>query len=342
MKFGLILPYDQPRDYSSQQQLRDYLETVHLARQYGFDSVAVSHHFVSYPQRFFQPIPLLSRLAAETGPMQLITYVLQSVFYNPLDLADQIATLDIISGGHFVLGVAMGWREPLFEAFNMRLRERVGRFVESLAIMTQLWAGEEVSFKGRYFTVVKARLGVTPLQRPHPPIWIGAQSDPGTVRAGRLGHAWCPAASMPDDLLDKRWKLYDDALLAHGHAKPTDRPLRKDVYLASTREQAIKEAQDAVMPLWAKTGQVYASWGLPNTSTHSAGVNLPFEEAIKNKLLVCTPEECIDALESYRQRWGVNHVIFRCEWTTQPRKAQLRQIELLGERVLPHFRKKSE
>ena len=97
--------------------------------------------------------------------------------------------MDQISNGRFILGVGLGYREIELEAFATNRKDRVGRFEESIAIMKRLWTGEEVTFEGSHWQVREAKMAFTPVQKPHPPIWIAAQSTGAVRRAAAIGDA---------------------------------------------------------------------------------------------------------------------------------------------------------
>src|SRR5207247_5295801 len=104
---------------------------------------------------------------------------------NPVDAAENVATLDHITHGRLDVGVAIGYREKELEAAGLTRKDRVPRLEESLDVMKRLWRGEDVTFEGTYSKLTGARMGFTPCQRPHPPLEMGAQSTGATRRAAR-------------------------------------------------------------------------------------------------------------------------------------------------------------
>ncbi len=134
-------------------------------------------HWVSHPTIWPQPFQMLARLAPETGAMRLLTGILLLPLHNPLQVAEDTATLDHISKGRFVMGAGLGYRDTELEAVGATRKDRVPRLTESIELMKRLWTGEEIDFEGKYWTVHKAKMGFVPLQRPHPPIWMACQSE---------------------------------------------------------------------------------------------------------------------------------------------------------------------
>ena len=115
MKFGLIVAGQYLRDAPAEQRAREMLEQVRLARALGFDSLWMVHHYLIEFQAF-QPLPMLARLAAETGEMEVGTAVYVQPLQPPVEVAENFATLDALTGGRLVFGVAQGYREVEFDA----------------------------------------------------------------------------------------------------------------------------------------------------------------------------------------------------------------------------------
>src|SRR5262249_21564141 len=151
----------------------------------GFSWVSIGHHQLSHPTVWPHPIAMLSRLAPEAGEMRLKTSMLLPRL-SPVAAGGAGPTLDPTRPGRPDVGVAIGYRERELEAAGLGRKDRVPKLEESLAVMKRLWRGEEVTFEGAYAKLSSARLGLPPLQRPHPPLEMGAQSVGATKRAARL------------------------------------------------------------------------------------------------------------------------------------------------------------
>src|SRR5437762_10059934 len=151
--------------------------------------------------------------------MTLGTGCLLLPLHHPVEIAEQLATLDVITGGRFIFGVGLGYRDVENEAMGHDPKERVGRLVEGLEVIERLWNGEPVTYQGTHFRLRDVRISMRPLQRPRPPIWLAANSDAGVRRAARLGDAWLmnPPRHAPDARAPGR------SLQAHPHrARPPD------------------------------------------------------------------------------------------------------------------------
>src|ERR1700687_1568523 len=188
MKFGVFISAQQPRSDDSVGRFREAVEQARLAHSAGFDALAAGHHYLSPPYQSLQSLPLLARLAGEAPGMELCLSVLLLALLNPVQTAEEVASLDIMSEGRVVFGIGIGYREVEFEAFGMTSRERVPRMLEALQLIKRLWTEEVVTFEGRFFRVHNATCTSPPAQLPHPPIWIAANADPAVVRTARLGY----------------------------------------------------------------------------------------------------------------------------------------------------------
>lgn len=178
MKFGLILNTQFVAGENPVQKIRDVVEQVRSARDNGFDSVCVSHHYLLTPFQMPQPLTLVGRLAAESGTMRVITNIFLLTIHTPAYVAEQGATLDVLTEGRFVFGVGLGYRPEEFEGMGVEMKTRVSRFMEILEVSKRLWTEDVVNHRGRHFTLTNAQLTLKPVQKPHPPIWIAASGDP--------------------------------------------------------------------------------------------------------------------------------------------------------------------
>lgn len=325
MKFGLMLagqflPGDDPV-----QHMEETLEQVRIARDSGFDSIWMVQHFLADFQ-FFQPIPFLARIAAESGQMSLGTAVLLVTYYPPVALSEELATLDIITNGRLIIGAGTGYREAEFNAFGLDIRKRVSRFTETIELLRQLWTGEEVNFQGKHFQIGGVRQTLLPVQKPGIPIWIGAQGEQGIRRAARIGDEWIVTPELPFSEVKRRTEIYRQALVEAGRSTDRAYPLSREVCVAETMEAALAAARG---PLETKYG-AYARWG------HQVGT---VDALIDNAFIVGDPDTCIEKIQRYVDEIGTRHFLFRVQWPGMDAKASLKTIELLGTRVLPELRK---
>jgi probable F420-dependent oxidoreductase len=163
--------------------------------------------------QFHEPFVLYGYLAAITS-LELVTGVLILPQRQTALVAKQAAEVDLLTEGHFRLGVGLGWNTVEYEALGKDFTDRGRRLEEQVALLRRLWTEQTVTFHGRYETVTAAGLAPMPVQRPIP-IWFGAQSPPALRRAGRLADGWFPQW-RPGPGLDEAIEVVRAAAAAHG------------------------------------------------------------------------------------------------------------------------------
>jgi len=331
MKLGFQVGHVVLRGPDLQRQWQDHVEQVRACRDAGFDFVSWGHHWLIHPFQHFQPIPALARLAAEAGRMQLATGVLLTPLLNPVQVAEDIATLDHVCEGRLIFGVGLGYRAEEFEAAGGDLSERAARFEEGLALMKRLWTEDEVTHRGRFYRVTGAQPTARPCQKPYPRIWIAAMTEPPVRRAGRLGHSFFALGTLTADDLRRLLALWRETLRQHGQAEPTDVPIHREMYVGPTREEAWRLARPSVEAKYAG----YAGHGL-----FGAGRGMPrgVEALMREPFIVGSPEDAVEALAPYRDL-GVTHVAARLFWPLMAQAQVLRMIELVGAKVLPALKR---
>jgi alkanesulfonate monooxygenase SsuD/methylene tetrahydromethanopterin reductase-like flavin-dependent oxidoreductase (luciferase family) len=329
MRFGLLLNTQFPPGESARTRLEGLLDQVRAARDNGLHSVWVSQHYLTTPFQMLQPVPVLGRMATEAGSMHIGTNIFLLPIHNPVYVAEQVATLDIIAGGRFIFGCGLGYRPEEFNAFDVEMKVRVSRFLEVLQVARRLWTEPEVTHEGRHFHLHRAVLTLKPVQQPHPPVWIAASGDPAVERAARHGDAWLinPHASLPT--LERQMALYRRALQAAGRPFPSDAPILKEFRIAGTRRAALEEAKPYLEPKY----RAYADWGLDKPMPKGESLAVPFEELARDRFIFGNADECRHDIERHARALGVNHFIFRVQWPGMDQEEALAQIAQLGREV---------
>lgn len=336
MKFGISIMPQHPRTDDPMLHFRQCVHQTILARDAGFDAIGSGHHYLSPPYQSLQNVPLLCRLAAESGDMLLITGIVLLPLLNPVQVAEEIATLDVMSGGRVIFGVGLGYRPIEFEAFGVDLRTKVGRMLESLELIRRLWTEDDVTFEGRHFRLHGATSTIRPVQKPHPPIWMAANADAGVKRAAKLGYPWFinPHAAMP--VIERQWELYKAQLKESGHPIPSAHPIALELHVASTREEAISTAR----PFLEAKYRAYADWGQDKVLPGNESFRINFDDLARERFILGTPDDVIEQLEARIARLGSNFFLFRLGWPGMENHKQIKVIEMMGERVLPYFHRK--
>jgi alkanesulfonate monooxygenase SsuD/methylene tetrahydromethanopterin reductase-like flavin-dependent oxidoreductase (luciferase family) len=334
MRFGLGLSVQHSPDDSQAGRFQEHLEQVRLASSVGFDSVWASQHYLSAPFTYFQPIPVLARVAAEAGTMSLGTGVLLLPLHHPVDVAEQIATLDVICGGRFIFGIGLGYRDVENQAVGQDPKQRVGRLEEGLQIIERLWTGEPVSYAGRHFALTDVRISMPPLQRPRPPIWLAANADAGVKRAARLGDAWLmnPHTTLPT--LQRQLALFQETRKSFGKLAATEIPLIKECYVAPDATTAVGEARRFLAPKY----EAYRQWEQDKALPTGESFAPDFDALARDRFLLGDPAGVKDEIARYRDTLGVTTLIVRVQWPGMDQTRVLRTIRLLGEQVFPRLR----
>jgi alkanesulfonate monooxygenase SsuD/methylene tetrahydromethanopterin reductase-like flavin-dependent oxidoreductase (luciferase family) len=334
MQFGLQLNSQHPATENMQDRLQELLEQVHLAQAVGFHSIVAPQHYLPAPFQMLQPLPLLARMAAEAKQMRLIAGIMLLSLQNPVALAEDIGTLDVICHGQFTLGVALGYREPEFQAFGVAKADAVPRLIEVLTVLKRLWTEAKVEHQGRFFTIPGVTLTTRPVQHPHPPIWMGADSDAAVRRAARLADTWYINPHAKLETLERQMALYRETLAERGKPFPQEIPIRRELFVAKDRDTALRTC----LPYLERKYQTYVSWGQSGALPQEDTLDLPFDELRDQRFIIGSPDDCVEQLRLYRQRLGANHFLLRVQWAGMPQKQVLEAITLVGERIIPYLR----
>lgn len=201
MKFGICLPIRLKASAS------DNIDIAVKAQELGFDSLWVSDHIVMpekhrgmFSEIFYEPFTLLSYISAVTSTISLGTSVIILPYRNPLVIAKQIATLDVLSGGRVMFGVGPGWMKEEFETLGVRFKERGKMTDEYIKAIRELWQSESPLFEGEFCSFSDIKFEPKPLQDPNPPILIAGSSKFALKRAAILGDGWQPTWVSPQDV----------------------------------------------------------------------------------------------------------------------------------------------
>lgn len=317
-------------------RLAEHVQQVSLARQLGYDGVTVGTHLSYGSAVWLPPLPTLAHLAPAATGMALSTCMLVLPFHHPLHVATDAAFLDVISGGRFTLGVSPGWAQEEFDVLGLSRSERVGRFEESVALISQLWSEDVVSFAGRFFRVDDCSLALRPLQRPRPPMWFGGSVTRSVHRAADLadtsvGDTWVASSHLTEAVIVDQARTFVDRLDTLGKSKPEDFPLLRNIVVAEDRQTAIREAG----PYLRASYEVFDRWGLfTEVAGQQAGPeDLP--DLLKGRVIIGSPEDCAHQLVRLALATGCTRFIARAQWMGMPQHAVCRTIELLASEVLP-------
>ena len=242
MKVGLFINTQYPEDVDVPAQVPALVEQVRVARDAGFRSLWFPHHWLTDPMQMLQIMPAMAFLAAEAKGMVIGPNILILPLLNPMHVAEEAATLDVLTGGNYVLGAGLGYREPEFTAFGIPLSERAGRFSESVALMRKLWAGGKIIHEGKFFTVRNAGISVKPKRAGGPPIYVAGLVDSAVRRAARIGDAWLIANASSIQEITPQMTTYRAALTEYGRV-PLEFPIARECYVGAAERRPMPSAR---------------------------------------------------------------------------------------------------
>ncbi len=166
---------------------RDELQLAVDAEGLGFDTIWLTEHHFADDGYSPSILTIAAAIAARTERIRIGFNLLLLPLHNAVRLAEDLATLDVLSNGRIDVGVGQGYAVHEFAGFGIPRSERLGRFVEGLDVLAGLWENDEFSYDGTHYQIDRARLNPRPVQQPSPPLWIGATSSKAVARAGRRG-----------------------------------------------------------------------------------------------------------------------------------------------------------
>ena len=331
--FTAQIPRGSERTFA--QEYRETLELIRLAEQLGFESAWVSEHHGSSDGYMPSLLPTLAAAAAVTERIALGTGVMLTPFHHPLRLAEDAATVDLISGGRLLLGLGLAWRVEEFRMFDIPVGQRVRRTTETIEILRRAWGGERFSYDGSVFSLDRVRVTPSPAQAHGPPIYLGGSVERAIRRAGRLA----------DGFIRTRGVGIENALRDLGLAERAAREAGKDpdtFGFAQLQNVFVWDDGDA----WEVAGEgiryqlgVYSGW---QSGGDTPGSDLepepPDAGALRRRTPIGTPEEVIERLRPLTESFGSReqfHLIVRLHYPGMGYETASRAVELFGEKVLP-------
>ncbi|HJU16444.1 MAG TPA: LLM class flavin-dependent oxidoreductase [Stellaceae bacterium] len=331
MKLSLMIRGQHPKGDDMRARLADDLTLARRAEALGFDAVVKGSHYSAHPLQSVQQIPFLAQVAALAPKLRLVAGLVLLPLHQPLDLAEQLATLDIMSDGKLVFGAGLGYRDVEFKAFGVDRRRAAARFEECLLAVRRLWSEDFVDMQGSYFTLDHANATVKPVQKPMPPIWIGANADVAVRRAARLGDCWYINPHNALATVARQMEVYKRALDKYEKPFPAELPMRREVFVAPTRDQAIRLAR----PYLEVKYRTYREWGQDKVMPAGDHFDHGFEELLDDRFLFGAPPEVAAQLLELERRLGVTNLVASLHWPGMPLSLALDQMQILAEEVMP-------
>ena len=349
-------PWTQNQREAEQRAYWNVVEQIEMADRMGFDTVwLVEHHFQRERAHSSAPEVFLGAISQRTKNIRIGhgVVLLPYPFNHPIRVAERAAVLDIMSNGRLEFGTG---RSGAFEqeGFGIKPEETRALWREALEIIPKMWTQETFSYKGKYFTVPERNVLPKPMQQPHPPIWMAGNSDESYPLAGSLGIGVLGLTIMNDmETIDARVKSYREALKT---AKPVGAYINNQVatytlvHCADSQQKARENgAYDAVawwLGLLVTTRRGWQGINSLQAAYKKYPVLQKFAEGEvgaehfdhEDMVIIGDPDKVTRKMERYQQV-GMDHVICDVHFGHLSQQAVLRNIELLGKHVIPHFKK---
>ena len=301
MKFGVLQFFSWPdRRVSLPTVYERALDRIAIMDQTGYDAVWLTeHHFNDYS--VCPSIPVMGAYAAaRTKRLRIGAAVTLAALYHPVRLAEEIALLDILSGGRVNWGAGRGFDPREFRAFGVPPDESHVRFREAVEIVLQAWRSPRLNFRGRFHSFDDLEVLPKPIQQPHPPTWMAASTNEAIQWAAAAGHSILMSPHPTHAELGEQRALYQRELEAHGHSiSGREIPMARLVAIAPTESEARSVATDGVKWLF-------------RTYVNPAGrgdVNEMLQRYVDSVVIHGTPERVIDKLERLREEIRLDYLI---------------------------------
>ncbi len=330
MKVGVLQFFSWPGRHGPLEEVYSRaLERIEMMDKNGFDAVWLAeHHFTTFS--VCPSVHMLGTLAAaRTKRLRIGTAVSLAALYHPLRLAEEVALLDVLSGGRVNWGAGRGFAFSEFKAFGVPPEESAERFREAVEIVLKSWTEERFSFQGRHFQFDDIELLPKPLQRPHPPVWMAATSESAIDWAAGRGYSILmdPHSSMRE-LGDKR-RHYAAKLAASGFSdEGRDIPMARLVALASTTAEAEAIARRGAQ--WivdSYSGPQHAHRKAMPPRTYEG--KEPAQHYVDSVILHGTPSSVVDQVARLKEEIGLNYLM--CAPLSRE------TFRLLVDKVVPHL-----
>ncbi len=344
MKFGIIINRKMIATASSDPYgpLFSYLNEM---EDLGYDLAWCGHHRFAPTSAFggdqasepSAPLLMLAPLIARTRTMRFASNIMLLPSRHPLEVAEEINTLNEMANNRFILGAGIGYKPDEFENCGWGFKSRASRFEECLEILRLAMPGAPFSYHGKHFNIDDVMITPPALRGAVPPLWIGAVSDPAMRRAGRLGDGWI--VSFAEHLIELAGKVATYKAIAAEHGRPATIALMRDLHIAETRSQLDPQFLPNIIKVW----QSYDDLGSKADRDPLAdevmfgGKQVSLEDFAPNRAVVGDPDDCIREMNRI-------HEIINPEWlfitpTGVPEPAQqIRELRLFAKHVMPYFR----
>ncbi|WP_341229604.1 LLM class flavin-dependent oxidoreductase [Nocardioides salarius] len=327
MEFGILMG-DQPVSTPASEHLDLMLRKVEAAQKAGFTYLTIGQHYLYDGFRWFQPVPMLARLAAELDDhVKIGTTVLVGPVQHPVALAEELATLDVITRGKLVVGIGTGYLPHEYDVFDKPFKQRYKLLEELIEVMTKMWTQDRVTHHGQFYDIDDRPTHVRPLQQPRPPIWLGAMKEMGVRRAARHGDVWTITPQQTIAEVESLIGTYVGERVARD--LPLHKfPLRRELQIGDSPEGALDDFAAVARSKYVS----YADQGMSLLDRER--VEQDFLANLKDHVLLGTGEQVREQIRDIAARLPVGPLLVRPHWPGMDAEQTEAYLEKVGREVV--------
>jgi alkanesulfonate monooxygenase SsuD/methylene tetrahydromethanopterin reductase-like flavin-dependent oxidoreductase (luciferase family) len=341
MRFGFFDQLPRADWQSERQRYQDILAQIEFGDELGFDTAWLGElHFIPSFSCLASPLMILAAAAQRTRRIRLGTAVTLLPLHNPVKMAEDAATLDVLSGGRLEFGVGRGATPIYFAGYNVSQEESRERFEESLEMIRAAWTHDRLTYQGKYFHVRDLPLAPKPLQKPHPPIRIAANSPETFAIAGQLGlPIFASPLINPPDKLREYLNVHRESL----KSEKQDVALAFPVHVSDSRAQARRECERSLMHFFSMAAELIKPLTDAPVKTFEAYRQLQervqkasFEGVDRNFGIFGDPAYCVERINAIRQDFPMEEFIaYFNQGGLIDHPTVRRSMELFAKEVIP-------
>jgi alkanesulfonate monooxygenase SsuD/methylene tetrahydromethanopterin reductase-like flavin-dependent oxidoreductase (luciferase family) len=344
MRFGFFDQLPCADSQSESQRIHNIIDQIVLGDEVGFDTVWLGElHFGRRSSILASPLMVLAAAAQRTRRIRLGTAVSLLPLHSPVKMAEEAATADILSGGRLEFGVGRGTAPIHYVGYNIPQEESRARFEEALEVILRAWTNETFSYHGKYFQAEDLAVVPKPLQKPHPPIRLAANSPDTFAIAGRLGlPIFASPLINPPDKLREYLAVHRDTLKSDAKQ---DVALMFSIHVSKSRAQARQECEASLMNFFKAAGERLRPLGETTIKSyeafqHAVGkLERATYEKVERMSVFGDPDYCVERVRALQREFQMDEFIgyFNQGGLVEPSIVK-RSMELFAREVAPHCR----
>jgi alkanesulfonate monooxygenase SsuD/methylene tetrahydromethanopterin reductase-like flavin-dependent oxidoreductase (luciferase family) len=349
MEFGMFHEFQLSARHTEAYTFAEAFDEIDAAERLGLDAVWLAElHFAPDRSALSAPITVASAVAARTSRIKIGTAVQVLPLCHPVRLAEEVATLDQISRGRLIFGAGRSSFPRSYQGYGVPYAESRQRFAEILEILKLAWTQPSFSYHGNYYCFDDVAVVPKTYQKPYPPIRIAAASADTYAAVGRLGHPILISLRLETvAAVARSLREYRGAYEASGHEGKGEVYLRIPIYVGETYQKARDEAEESVMHAFRYVGDRFKD------SATQAGVRpiehrterakrlqtITYDEALRDEIVVGTPEMVVDRLGALQQELGLDGIVAELNsGGLIPHVRVMTSLRLLCEKVMPSLK----